>query len=245
MPKNRKELITKIIDNKKRDDLYNFIKERVKNNEQVFFVFPLIEESEKTNFKSVEEEYKIISNKYFSDLNCEILHGKTKKKDKEHIMSEFSLGNIDILFSTTVIEVGIDIPNATIMVIENPERFGLAQLHQLRGRINRGDKQSYCFLLLSDKKLSAKSLERLKVLEENKDGLSIAKKDLEIRGAGEVFSSRQSGFSEIALAKIFSLEEIQIAQEEAQNIMKSDIALNKYPLIKKKVTSFESDYHLE
>ncbi len=245
MPKNRKELITKIIDNKKRDDLYNFIKERVKSKEQVFFVFPLIEESEKSNFKSVEEEFKKISNSYFSDLNCEILHGKVKKKDKENIMNNFSLGKIDILFSTTVIEVGIDIPNATIMVIENPERFGLAQLHQLRGRINRGDKQSYCFLLLSEKKLSAKSLERLNVLEKNKDGLSIAKKDLEIRGAGEVFSSRQSGFSEISLAKIFNLEEIKIAQEEAQNIMKSDITLNKFPLIKKKVISFEGDYHLE
>ncbi|MDA3802619.1 MAG: ATP-dependent DNA helicase RecG [Patescibacteria group bacterium] len=245
MPAERKELKTSIVKNNKREDLYNFLNKKIKQGEQAFIVYPLIEESDKSSFKAVEKEYIEITKKYFPNLKCEILHGKVKKKEKEKIMTDFASQKIDILFATTVIEVGIDIPNATIMAIENPERFGLAQLHQLRGRVNRSDKQSYCFLLLNEKKLSSKSLERLKILEKYKNGLSLAKKDLELRGAGEVFSSMQSGFSEISLAKIFNYDIIKLAQTEAKELIENDTNLDNNPLIKRRLGSFEKDYHLE
>lgn len=245
LPKGRKETITKIVKEKDRAQAHEFIKDRLKTGRQAFFVYPLIDESDKLSLKSVKQDYDLIAEKYFKEFKCALIHGKTKKQEKEKTMADFSQGKIDILLATSVIEVGIDIPNATIIIIENAERFGLSQLHQLRGRVNRSDKQSFCFLFLSKENISDKSLERLKALEEYKDGLSLAKIDLKMRGAGEIFGSLQSGFSEIALSALFDYGMIKTAQEEAERLIKTDPELNNYPLLKNKLGNFENDLHLE
>lgn len=246
MPPGRKETVTKIVKEKYRPAAYDFIKEKIRKGRQAFFVYPLIDESDKAAFKSVKAEYEKMANDDFKEFKVSFIHGKLKKDEKEKIMRDFSEGKTDILLATSVIEVGIDIPNATIIAIESADRFGLAQLHQFRGRVNRSDKQSFCFLFLSKEEISnKKTIERLEALTKYKDGLSLAKIDLKLRGAGEIFGSIQSGFSDISLASIFDYKLIKKAQEEAGAIIKNDSDLVKYPMIKAKLGEFEKDFHLE
>jgi ATP-dependent DNA helicase RecG len=246
MPAGRQKTITKIVKEENREKAYDFVRKHVKTGRQAFFVYPLIDESDKLAFKSVKKEYDKIAGEIFPEFKVTFIHGQLKKEAKEKIMTEFSEGKIDILLATSVIEVGIDIPNATLMIIEGADRFGLAQLHQFRGRINRSDKQSFCFLFLSQEEIkNQKTLERLEALTKYNDGLTLAKVDLKLRGAGEIFGRAQSGFSEMALCSLFDYELIKKAQAEAAHILENDPKLKTYPLLLEKFAYFESDFHLE
>ncbi|MBQ1255846.1 MAG: ATP-dependent DNA helicase RecG [Clostridia bacterium] len=186
MPAGRKPVKTRIVPESKREGMYGFIRSEVRAGRQVYFVCPLVEESEAIEAVSAEDLYGHLKNDVFPDLSVCLVHGKMKPKDKDREIEAFRLGNTDIMVSTTVIEVGVNVPNATVMVIENAERFGLAQLHQLRGRVGRGGDEAWCFLM-------ADSTERLKTMCETNDGFIIAQKDMELRGPGEIFGTRQSG----------------------------------------------------
>lgn len=231
MPKGRINIKTWVVPQQKRDGAYKWIRESVKEtDEQAFIVCPIIEESEKETMKSVKAasvEFERLKKEIFSDLKLELLHGRIKGKDKEMIMDNFKAGKIDILVATPVVEVGIDIPTATIMMIEASERFGLAQLHQLRGRVGRGAKQSYC-LLMTDSK-NSRVLQRLKALERNLSGFELAQLDLEMRGPGEIYGLSQSGFPELKVGDFADFELIKKARDTAEEIMPQ---INKYPKIK-------------
>ena len=185
---------------------YNYIKKHLNEGRQGYIVCPLVEESEKSEAASAEEYFKSLSQNEFSGYRLGLLHGKMKPKAKEKVMGEFARGEIDLLVCTTVVEVGIDVPNAAIMVIENAERFGLSQLHQLRGRIGRGSHKSTC-ILISDS-LSKETEARLKILTSNTDGFKIADEDLALRGPGDFLGSRQHGLPPMKIADIFSDTEI-------------------------------------
>lgn len=246
LPVGRKVTTTKVLKEKDRDSCYDFIKEKIDLGQQAFFVYPLVSASDKMSLKSVKEEYDNIANDIFRDYKVGLIHGKIKKDEKEKIMNDFADKKIDILMATTVIEVGINVPNATLILIEGAERFGLSQLHQLRGRVNRSDKESFCFLFPSKDDLkNEKTLERLKALEDNHKGIDLAKIDLDLRGSGEVFGSIQSGFLDLGALSLFSLETIKRSQKFAQKIIEDDEYLDKHPVIKDKLKNLDRDFHLE
>lgn len=220
LPAGRQKITTWVVPPQKREAAYNWIRERVKNtDEQAFIVCPLIEESEVETMKSVRAaaaEYKRLSKEVFPDLSLGLLHGRIKGKEKGEIMGKFRQGEHDILVSTPVVEVGIDIPNATVMMVEAAERFGLAQLHQLRGRVGRGPKQSYC--LLFTESATARVLVRLRALERTMSGRQLAELDLKLRGPGEVYGTRQHGFPELKVATFSDLELIRKSRNEAEKL---------------------------
>ncbi len=195
MPPGRKPVKTYVIKSDKIEKVYNFLKQELKKGRQAYFIYPLIEENERLNLKSAIESANRLNEVVFKEFNVGLLHGKMKSEEKERILNDFRNKKYDILVSTTVIEVGIDVPNATVMVIENAERFGLSQLHQLRGRVGRGEYESYCFLITSEN-ISPDSLRRLYILEKTNSGFEIAEEDLKIRGPGELTGVRQSGLTE-------------------------------------------------
>lgn len=200
LPPGRKPIKTKWISNEMdKERMFDFIRKKIREERQVYFVAPLIEESEKLQAKSLEE-VKFEVEKYFSEFKIGTLHGRMKGKDKEEVMDEFSKGDLDILISTLVIEVGVNVPNSSIMVIFNGERFGLSTLHQLRGRVGRGEHQSYCFLLSETENEVSSS--RMEILEETEDGFKIAEEDLKLRKSGEIFGVRQSGLSDLKFVDI-------------------------------------------
>lgn len=220
-PADRIPVKTISIPESKVSGVYKSIEKYISYGRQVFYVLPLIEESEKTDLKSAVGVYENLKNIIFNHRNVGLLHGKLKQKEKDQIMQQFKDGSIDILVSTTVIEVGIDVPNANVMIIHHPERFGLSQLHQLRGRVGRGAHESYCVLLYPDK-ISEESKRRMDTIVSTDDGFAIAEEDLQMRGAGELTGTRQHGLSEFEftdLAKDYLL--IMNAREEAVNIVSS------------------------
>jgi len=220
LPPGRKPVKTYTVDNSMRERINNFIRKKVSEGQQVYIVCPLVEDSEAIDAKSAVKTAEDIAN-YFSDLRVGLIHGKMKQADKEAVMSKFVEGNLDILVSTTVIEVGVNVPNATVMVIENAERFGLAQLHQLRGRVGRGSSQSYCILYNENK--TQVSRERMKVMEKTNDGFVISEKDLELRGPGDFFGTRQHGLPELKIANLYKdMEILKAAQEAALEILSKD-----------------------
>jgi ATP-dependent DNA helicase RecG len=243
MPKDRKKITTKIIEPSGRSDSYKFIRNQVEEGRQIFVICPLIDESDKLGVKSVAEEYERLNEKVFPDIKIGKLHGKLKSAEKEEIMKDFLDNKIKILVSTSVVEVGVDIPNATVMLIEGAERFGLAQLHQFRGRVGRSKYQSYC-LLFSDS-MSESTLDRLEALKECSDGFELAKRDLEFRGYGDIYGKMQSGMSEFKIASLSDFSIIQKANDEATRIMDEDPEFNKYPALKEKIKQFEESVHLE
>lgn len=232
MPKGRINIKTWVVPPQKRTGAYKWIRERVKDtDEQAFIVCPLIEQSEKETMKSVKAasvEFEKLRKEIFPDLRLELLHGRIRGKEKDKIMHKFKAGDVDILVATPVVEVGIDIPTATIMMIEASERFGLAQLHQLRGRVGRGVKQSYC-LLMTDSK-NTRVLQRLRALERDLSGAELAQLDLELRGPGEIFGTAQSGFPELKVGDFSNFELIKTAREAAEGVMPN---IKKYPKILK------------
>jgi len=193
-PANRIPIKTLSFSNEKISGVYNSMEKYIKEGRQIYFVLPLIEESEKIDLKSAIERYEELSTSVFKQRNVGLLHGKLKNKEKNEIMKSFKNKEIDILVSTTVIEVGVDIPNATVMVIEHPERFGLSQLHQLRGRVGRGEHQSFC-ILLHPNKISQTAKKRIETMVKYDDGFLISEMDLQLRGAGELIGNRQHGHS--------------------------------------------------
>ena len=225
LPPNRKKIETYAVTKGMSARVNNFIEKNIKEGRQCYVVCPLVEENEEINAKSVMEIYEEYKTKIFPQYRVEYLHGKMKTKEKDSIMDEFKNGNIDILVSTTVIEVGVNVPNSNIMVIENAERFGLAQLHQLRGRVGRGEYQSYCILKYQGN--SEIIRERMKVISSTNDGFVISEKDLELRGSGEFFGTRQHGIPEFKIANLF--EDINILKlvQSAISIIDKDPFLEK------------------
>jgi ATP-dependent DNA helicase RecG len=202
-PKDRIPVETKFITSEKRDDCYKAIERKIRNSkftEQAFIIFPLIDDSEKIDAKSATAEYEKISKTWFKDIKTSLLHGKIKENEKNKILEDFKNKKIHALFATSVIEVGIDFPDATMMIIESAERFGLAQLHQFRGRIGRGEKQSYCFIIANN--LTENSKRRLKYFSKNNSGFDVAEYDLKSRGPGEVYGLRQTGIPILKVADI-------------------------------------------
>ena len=222
LPPGRQKIRTDVVDSRYRKRIYKFIKDAVARGEQAYIICPMVEENQEAfNLKSAEEYAEELANGEFYGYPLGLLHGKMKPKEKENVMKAFSEGDIHILIATTVVEVGVDVPNATVMVIENAERFGLSQLHQLRGRIGRGEKQSYC-ILISDSK-SEKSQERLAVMKNHSDGFKIADEDLKARGPGDFFGERQHGLPELKIADMLQdIDILKMAQECAQKILSKD-----------------------
>jgi ATP-dependent DNA helicase RecG len=243
LPPGRKRILTKVIPKEKRGAAYEFIRKEIKSGRQAFVICPLIDQSDKLGVKSAKEEYKRLSQEIFPELKIGLLHGKMRSEDKEKTMKEFLENKINILVSTSVVEVGVDAPNATIMIIEGAERFGLAQLHQFRGRVGRSNFQSYCFLFSdSDNEESAK---RLFVMTTCSDGFALAEKDLEFRGPGEVWGVRQSGMPNLRIASLADYAIIKEAKAAAENLIKKDPELVKYPDLKAMIGNLEREVHLE
>jgi len=216
LPPGRTPIKTVVVGEDKRDGVYKGIEREINLGRQVYIVYPLIEESEKMDLKAATKMYEELCEKIFPNYKIGLLHGKMKPAEKEAIMQDFIANKNQILVSTTVIEVGVDVPNASLMIIEHAERFGLSQLHQLRGRVGRGAEQSFCVLLTGDKK-TAVARERLGIMEETTDGFRIAEKDLEIRGQGEILGTRQSGVQTFKIGNIIrDLEILEEARKEAE-----------------------------
>jgi ATP-dependent DNA helicase RecG len=259
LPPGRKQITTRLVEPSKREQAYDFIRAEVKKGRQVFVICPLIEPSEQAgktteleqaelwvppphseDKKSVLSEYKRLSEVIFPDLNVGFLHGKLKGAEKDETMKRFATGAIDILVSTSVVEVGVNIPNASVMMIEGAERFGLAQLHQFRGRVGRAEHQSFCLLFTNS--ASKKALERLTYFESCHDGFKLAEKDLELRGPGEVYGTEQSGERELRLAKLTDTGIIKKARELAQKIGPH---ITNYPTIVEYMQNWQRTVHLE
>ena len=240
LPKNRPDIHTSFIEKDNLSTAFNFIREKVESGGQTIIVYPLINESEKQDLSAAVESYEYLSNSIFPDLNVGLMHGQLEDENKNNEMQKFMEGDIDILVSTTVVEVGIDNPNVNVMLINNSERFGLSQLHQLRGRVGRGSLESYC-LLCSDSE-SPKTKERLSIIVNSRNGFEIADEDLKLRGPGEFFGEKQSGFVKFKIADLISDGPIiRDARMNAFEIIKNDANLtqNNHINIKQK---FDDEY---
>jgi len=231
MPSGRKEIKTYLVPASKREKCYQWVK---KNIDQAFIVCPLIEESETLeSVKAATTEYQRLKKEVFPELKLDLIHGRMKSKEKTKVLEKMLQGKTDILVATPVVEVGIDLPRANIMIIEAADRFGLAQLHQIRGRVGRNKKQGYCFLFAG--RVGKKSRARLRAMEETNDGMRLAETDLEIRGPGEIYGTKQHGFPEFKIASYADLELTQRARKAAEMIIKKTPSLNLYPKIKEKI----------
>jgi ATP-dependent DNA helicase RecG len=246
LPKDRIPIITKVVEPKDREKTYEFIETEIASGRQVFVICPLIEENDTSDKlfdltkKSVTVEYaKLI--KRFPKLKIGLMHGKLKSYEKDAVMEDFKNKKIDLLVSTAVVEVGIDIPNASVMIIESADRFGLAQLHQFRGRVGRGKYQSYCFLF-SDSD-SVKTRERLDAMARTNNGFELAQFDLETRGAGEIIGLAQSGLEDLKMASLADTINLSKARLAAEKIIEE--GLEKYPALCEKLKEFEVERHLE
>lgn len=233
LPPNRKKIDTFAVRKALEERVNNFVKKQIDEGRQAYIVCPLVEESEEIKAKSVDELTEKYKNEVFKEYKVECLHGKMKTKEKEEIMQRFKEGKINILISTTVIEVGVDVPNSNIMVIENAERFGLAQLHQLRGRVGRGEYQSYCILKYQGN--SELIRKRMQVMKETNDGFIISEKDLELRGSGEFFGTKQHGIPEFKVANLFEdIKLLKLVQSAAIKILEEDPGLEEQKNIRLK-----------
>ena len=232
LPEGRKPVKTKIVFEDEREEVVSFLKKELSKGGRAYVVYPLIEESEKLELKAATEMFHYWKEK-LSSYPVGLLHGRMKQEEKDRIMESFKNGEISVLVSTTVIEVGVDVPEATVMVIEHAERFGLAQLHQLRGRVGRGDRQSYCFLVTS-REVGEEAVKRLRVLEATNDGFKIAEADLAFRGPGEFFGTKQSGIGDFKVADLRrDYELLKIAREEAQRLVEENPNLDGLENLKK------------
>ncbi len=241
MPQGRKEIKTYAVAQEKRASSYDFIRKQIQAGRQAFVICPLIDESDKLGVKSVAQEYKKLNEQIFPEFQMGMLHGKLKSAEKDEIMQKFKNNEIKILVSTSVVEVGVDIPNATIMMIEGSERFGLAQLHQFRGRVGRSVHQSYCLLFPTDGSFT----QRLKAMETINDGFRLAEIDLQLRGPGKIYSTEQSGKLEFQLADITNVALIKQTRDAANNLIQSDPELKKYPHLREYLEEKLKKIHLE
>ena len=244
MPKGRMSIGTKIVSDSEEGGMYEFVKGELKAGNRVYIVCPLIDPSDKLGAASVSDTAQRLKATHLRDCNVAELHGRMKGEDKDKIMQNFKDGSTPILISTTVVEVGVDVPEATIMIIEGAERFGLAQLHQLRGRVGRSDKQSYCFLRPSDS-LQGKSRERLEALVNNQNGFELAELDLEFRGPGNMFGNEQSGFPDFKLATLSDVLIMKKARDYSSQLLEEDPDLEDHPLLRDHILAKAEDLHLE
>ena len=238
LPPGRREIKTHWLMPRERERAYSFLRGQIEKGHQAFVICPLVEESEKIEAKAAVEEYERLQKVIFPDLKLGLLHGRLKSDEKETVMAAFKRGELDILVSTSVVEVGIDVPNATAMLVEGANRFGLAQLHQFRGRVGRSEHQSYC-LLLSDSP-TPQAQERLRAIESTQDGFALAEKDLELRGPGEFFGTRQSGLPDLKLAGLGDVRILEQARTEAQALFSEDpdLAKPEHRLLARRVQEF-------
>jgi ATP-dependent DNA helicase RecG len=238
MPPGRQKIVTDWLSALERERAYSFVRSQVEQGRQAFVICPLVEESEKVEAKSAVEEHARLQEHIFPDLRLGLLHGRMKSDEKDEVMRKFHAGELDILVSTSVVEVGIDVPNASVMLVEGANRFGLAQLHQFRGRVGRGAHQSYCLLLADASTPDAEA--RLRVISETNDGFRLAEEDLKLRGPGEFFGTRQSGLPDIKLAKLGDVRLLELARSEAKAIFEDDPELSQpeYRLLSRKLNAF-------
>jgi ATP-dependent DNA helicase RecG len=238
MPTGRKPVKTRLVEPSNRSKAYDFIHKQVVRGRQVFVICPMIDSTKGAEKKTVMQEYQKLSENIFPEMSISYLHGRMKVADKDAVMKGFAAGEIDILVSTSVVEVGVNIPNASVMMIEGAERFGLAQLHQFRGRVGRAEHQSYCFLFSDSESDSVH--ERLTFFENNTDGFKVAEYDLEIRGPGEVYGTNQSGMMQLQFATLQDAALIQTARDLAKGL-----DFEAYPTLRNKVKKWEESVHLE
>ncbi len=236
LPPDRKPVLTRVVPDKERDKVYSQIDQQIQAGRQVYVVCPLISESDKLGVKSVEAEAARLKQTVFKHRRLGVLHGRMKPAEKDSIMSKFKQGKIDLLVSTTVVEVGVDVPNASVMLIEGAERFGLATLHQLRGRVGRGAEQSYAYLLATN---DFQSRQRLELLEKYNDGFVLAQKDMELRGPGAIYGTRQHGLLDLRLADLSDTKFIAHVRQAAKDFLEKD-SMKKYPLLLDKVNRLRS-----
>lgn len=240
-PHNRKSVETKMVIQNERSKIYESMKVNIANKEQIFVVCPIIDDSEAINARSVNQVYSDLVKNIFKDSNVALLHGRLSSDEKQVIMQNFVNGEIDVLVSTTVIEVGVDVPNATIMCLESPERFGLAQIHQLRGRIGRGDKPGTCYLMLSSNENPSR---RLGAVLSSNDGFKLAELDLEIRGPGAIYGKSQHGELDLRIANLTDSKLIKNARDAALELLRKDPNLLQYYGLKKRIEKLQKITHL-
>ncbi|MBI4049730.1 MAG: ATP-dependent DNA helicase RecG [Candidatus Doudnabacteria bacterium] len=241
LPAGREKIQTELVAEPKRTETYKFIKEQIKAGRQAFVICPLIDPSDKLEVKSATAEYEKLTKEVFPDLKIGLLHGRMKFEEKERVMQQFQNKELNMLVSTSVVEVGVDVPNAAVMIIEGAERFGLAQLHQFRGRVGRSDFQSYCFLFSDDP--NAPDNPRLQAFLNSENGFELAEKDLQIRGAGDLYGTEQSGYH-FRIATLSNLDLVQKSRDYADALLTQDPKLDKHPLLKQ-IISAQPQVHLE
>ncbi|MBN1582071.1 MAG: ATP-dependent DNA helicase RecG, partial [Anaerolineae bacterium] len=224
MPPGRQPIQTKWFMPAERERAYRFVQSQIEKGRQAYIICPLVEESDKIEAKSAVQEHSRLQESIFPNLRLGLLHGRLKGEEKERVMHQFSAHELDILVSTSVVEVGIDVPNATVMMIEGANRFGLSQLHQFRGRVGRGEHASFCILIADT--VTDVGEERLRAIEETQDGFKLAERDLEMRGPGDFFGTRQSGLPELKLASLGDTPLLELARREAQTIFAEDPTLS-------------------
>jgi ATP-dependent DNA helicase RecG len=224
MPPGRRLIKTRWVDSTRRDQAYEFIEKKLEEGRQAFIICPLVEESDKIEAKAATAEYERLQAEVFQTRRLALLHGRMKPKEKDEVMASFHRRDADLLVSTSVVEVGIDVPNATVMLVDGADRFGLSQLHQFRGRVGRGEHQSYCILLAEDAKGTA--FERMQIIQDTHDGFRLAEADLEIRGPGQFFGTRQSGMPDLRMAKLSDMATLSLAREQAKALFERDPALS-------------------
>ncbi len=241
LPPGRQVIKTRWLDPEERESAYRFLSKEVGEGRQAFIICPLIAESDSIEARAAVTEYERLSGEVFPDLRLGLVHGRLKASDKEGVMRRFREGELDILVATPVVEVGIDVPNATVMLIEGADRFGLAQLHQFRGRVGRGEQQSYCILVAESPSLEGR--ERLRTLEHTQDGFALAEEDLRLRGPGEFFGTRQSGLPDLKMAKLSDMRLLELARSEAIRLFKKDPGLSRpeHQLLKREVARLWGD----
>jgi ATP-dependent DNA helicase RecG len=244
LPPGRQPIDTRWLLPSERERAYQYLRSQVAKGRQAFILYPLIEESDKIEVRAAVEEYERLRTSIFPDLRMGLLHGRMRSADKDKVMAALRDGEIDILVSTSVIEVGIDVPNASTMLIEGADRFGLAQLHQFRGRVGRGPYASACLLLSDaaspDEPQSKDTWERLKAIERTQDGFVLAEKDLELRGPGDFFGVRQSGLPTLRLASLSNVRTLEEAREQARFIFEDDptLSLPEHRLLSRQLDQF-------
>ncbi len=243
-PVGRKPIVTKIVDPEDEMDVFEHMRAEMDAGRQVFVVCPLIEESDALGVQSVSETHTAFKSGPFENYEIGMLHGKMKTEEKDEVMARFASGELAMLVSTTVVEVGVDVPNATVMYIEGAERFGLAQLHQLRGRVGRGEHESYCYLHPSVN-YSDIAKERLRALTLTQNGFILAEKDLKLRGPGDIFGTEQSGFETFKLGTFNDVDLISVAKDYAKDFLDEDPSLNTWPLLAERLDEYVDDIHFE